>query len=1095
MQMADSESLAGGCCSTQPSTQPSMQPSTQSRQKPVASCPCCCRLIPVTLKGFFRQHGPISARCPGSGLRMTGISSAPITAAAPLSATNFELCDHGCVLGLEGMAANTRCCRCNGSAKCLRCACVRSGSPCSRCLPGVSGNCHNTLPRVLPPSAPASTSPPATTSAPVSSPPPVASPAPVTPALSTILQANVPTLHHVPKGARDCWAHALCSCLRAVVCSPDDLSQWSRLFMLAKCVLASPATGHRLRWREILKRVKSRLQRWADGDLMTLWSEALDDGRSLAKRRHQSASASSSGNFWRAKLAVQDGQYTKAIRALTSEGLASPSPEVLQEMQNKHPQAPPPHVPPGPVPSPASLSEPVILKGVRSFPNASVPGPSGLRPSHLREAVVCPSPDRASQALSSLTCLINLLAAGKAPPSVLPHLCGATLLASRKKSGGHRPIAVGEVLRRLTSKCLASASRHSAISTLTPLQLGVGVRGGCEAIIHATSHLVSSPSSSNQRWCLFLDFSNAFNCISRESMFVEIRRRIPSLAAWMESCYSCQPFLHLGEHSLLSCCGVQQGDPLGPLGFALTLQPLIERLKADVSGLNLNVWYLDDGTLMGSPEDLAAALRIVESEGPPLGLHLNRNKSLLFIPVEADPALSPLPPDIPITRNGFTLLGCPIGPPDYCEEVFQARLSKVKVSLGALHGMGDAQLESTLLRSCLALPKVSFILRTCPPSHIHQTAAEFDCAIHRTLETVLGGPVSHWSWMKATLPSSRGGLNLRSAVRHAPAAFLASVSATHSLVEHILGCPPGPSPHIPPALLSLATEAARPDWQCLEDIEVPLRQRSLSNAMDESCFQQLLTSAPSSRFRALSLSSSLPHAADWLNVVPSSSLGLHLHDREFRCCLRYWLGVPLHSTPYPCPECRCTADPYGDHQVGCGGNGDRIARHNAIRDVIFSAAQSAALAPSKEAPGLVPGSQARPADIFLPSWSLGRPAALDVHVISPLQVLTVADAAFTPGHALQVGVQRKLASNLSACRSSGTDFVPLVAETLGGLAEDTISTITSISRAIADRSSSPDPAATSRHLFGRLAITLWRGNAALWLHRSATLPPSLDGVI
>ena len=115
----------------------------------------------------------------------------------------------------------------------------------------------------------------------------------------------------------------------------------TRLFMLAKCVLASPATGHRLRWREILKRVKSRLQRWADGDLMSLWSEALDDGRSLAKRRHQSASASSSGNFWRAKLAVQDGQYTKAIRALTSEGLASPSPEVLQEMQNKHPQAPP----------------------------------------------------------------------------------------------------------------------------------------------------------------------------------------------------------------------------------------------------------------------------------------------------------------------------------------------------------------------------------------------------------------------------------------------------------------------------------------------------------------------------------------------------------------------------------------------------------------------------------------------------------------------------------------------------------------------------------------------------------------------------------
>ena len=41
------------------------------------------------------------------------------------------------------------------------------------------------------------------------------------------------------------------------------------------------------------------------------------------------------------------------------------------------------------------------------------------------------------------------------------------------------------------------------------------------------------------------------------------------------------------------------------------------------------------------------------------------------------------------------------------------------------------------------------------------------------------------------------------------------------------------------------------------------------------------------------------------------------------------------------------------NQVGCSGNGDRISRHNAIRDVVFSAAQSAALAPSKETPGLL----------------------------------------------------------------------------------------------------------------------------------------------
>ena len=74
----------------------------------------------------------------------------------------------------------------------------------------------------------------------------------------------------------------------------------------------------------------------------------------------------------------------------------------------------------------------------------------------------------------------------------------------------------------------------------------------------------------------------------------------------MESCYFCQPLL--GKDSIRSCCGVQQGDPLGPLGFALTFHSLIEKIKDELPGLIPNAWYIDDG----SPEDLAAALHIVE---------------------------------------------------------------------------------------------------------------------------------------------------------------------------------------------------------------------------------------------------------------------------------------------------------------------------------------------------------------------------------------------------------------------------------------------------------------------------------------------------
>ena len=49
-------------------------------------------------------------------------------------------------------------------------------------------------------------------------------------------------------------------------------------------------------------------------------------------------------------------------------------------------------------------------------------------------------------------------------------------------------LQLGKSYADLPLKCLAIATRHLAIFTLTPLQLGVGVKGGCEAIIHATSH-------------------------------------------------------------------------------------------------------------------------------------------------------------------------------------------------------------------------------------------------------------------------------------------------------------------------------------------------------------------------------------------------------------------------------------------------------------------------------------------------------------------------------------------------------------------------------------------------------------------------------
>ena len=92
-----------------------------------------------------------------------------------------------------------------------------------------------------------------------------------------------------------------------------------------------------------------------------------------------------------------------------------------------------------------------------------------------------------------------------------------------------------------------------------------------------------------------------------------------------------------------------------------------------------------------------------------------------------------------------------------------------------------------------------------------------------------------------------------------------------------------------------------------------------------------------------------------------------------------------------------------------------------------------------------------PADIYLPNWERGQPAALDVTVISPLQQLTLARASSEAGYALQVAEERKKATHAEACRSSGVIFHPLAMETLGGWSQEMLDTVNRISRLQAQR--------------------------------------------
>ncbi|XP_026438961.1 uncharacterized protein LOC113337505 [Papaver somniferum] len=159
-------------------------------------------------------------------------------------------------------------------------------------------------------------------------------------------------------------------------------------------------------------------------------------------------------------------------------------------------------------------------------------------------------------------------------------------------------------------------------SYLGDSQFGVGVSAGGESILHAVNSLLELKGHSDKMLMLLIDFSNAFNMVSRSQLIKEVRLRCPGISRWVEFCYMRPAKLYYDQYILSSALGVQQGDPLGPLLFALTLHPLVKNIASSCK-LDLHAWYIDDGTIIGDTLEVSKALHIIETEGPDRLMVLN----------------------------------------------------------------------------------------------------------------------------------------------------------------------------------------------------------------------------------------------------------------------------------------------------------------------------------------------------------------------------------------------------------------------------------------------------------------------------------------
>ena len=196
-----------------------------------------------------------------------------------------------------------------------------------------------------------------------------------------------------------------------------------------------------------------------------------------------------------------------------------------------------------------------------------------------------------------------------------------------------------------------------------------------------------------------------------------------------------------------------------------------------------------------------------------------------------------------------------------------------------------------------------------------------------------------------------------------------------------------------------------------------------------------------------------PGAGAWLTAAPASP-DTHIPSPLFRTSMKRRLRMPSWDADSACSLCGETLDRWGDHALCCGGGGDRVLRHNAVRNIVCSAvAEFTSVSPELEKPGLLlpprppdpggishdpdgsppllpPGGGRRPADVWVPRGSSGFAEAWDFSISSLLRPASFSSSSPSVADVFHEVESRKNSylDTASQVAALGATFRPLVLE-------------------------------------------------------------------
>ena len=595
--------------------------------------------------------------------------------------------------------------------------------------------------------------------------------------------------------------------------------------------------------------------------------------------------------------------------------------------------------------------ESFVRKEIFNLRTGTSPGPSGMRPEHLRLAMG----EAGSQTAFNVADLVDLMLGGLVPSS----LATAGLVGIPKEDGGLRPIAYGEVLRKVAARMTLAAMRGPLSARLEDSgQLGLAKYGPFRVFAAARDAV------RNRKYVFKIDCKNAFNSVERaaateataqavSAIYEDSPNGRPDLGLPFVQALHSQPtkLYFTGERlePLVNFRGVDQGCPLSPLVFALVCQRQVDRVKADgasdtlagghgIQGVSA-VFLHDDGYVMGEdPAAVATFLKLLDVRFAEVGISLNPLKSQYLSPIDADS------PQLAVwgQRADFTrVVGGPLTAvyveatarvglvEKFASDVIQEKAAEVTAA--AL--FEDPQHAWGALRFCGMYSRTNFLFvmlgleESLPVERrlkLMALAEGADMVAFAESLGAYGAELGPKEWIQATLAITQGGVGI------------ASLTANLPSIEH---------------MTNAAAERARPgvDWTAFGKATEGAKAEKLNQPRNALlALRQICSPAENARLSDLGSEG----AGAWIRACPMASLarGTLMEPTEAQAAMALHLGMPVLAKydgqgPRPCPRgdsCRTRGwlEPNGRHTLQCT---HVYRRHNLVRDTMASLAGPVAL--------------------------------------------------------------------------------------------------------------------------------------------------------